>query len=78
MTSWKFTEHMLEEGTSDSFCLEQVGYHGRRVTILFGETGERYGRGKGLRVLVNGRQVDGRDSLQRVTVTLPLKPCHFI
>ena len=71
MTSWKFTEHMPEEGTWDSFCLEQVGYHGRRVTILFGETGERYGRGKGLQVLVNGWPIAGGDSLQRVTETLP-------
>ena len=41
------------------------------VTILFDKTGERYGRGKGLRVLVDGRSIAGRDSLQRVTETLP-------
>jgi len=62
---------LIPEGTWDYFCLDQVGYHGRMVTILFDKTGERYGRGKGLQVLVNGRQIAGRDSLQRVTVTLP-------
>jgi len=41
------------------------------VTVLFDQTGERYGRGKGLQVLVNGRRIAGGESLQRVTTKLP-------
>jgi hypothetical protein len=62
---------LVPEGTWPYFCLDQVGYHGRMVTILFDKTGERYGRGKGLQVLVNGRQIARSDSLQRLAATLP-------
>jgi hypothetical protein len=64
---------LVPEGLWDYFCLDQVHYHGRAVTILFDKTGERYGRGKGLQVLVNGRRIAGSESLQRVTAPLPGK-----
>src|SRR5262249_18177747 len=37
----------------DYFCLDQVRYHGRWLTILWDRTGERYGKGKGLRVFAD-------------------------
>ena len=55
----------------DYFCLDQVRYHGRTVTVLYDKTGERYGRGKGLQVLANGRRIAGSETLQRVTATFP-------
>jgi len=54
----------------DWFCLDNVLYHGRVLTILWDRTGQKYGRGKGLRVLADGAEIARADSLQRVTGTL--------
>jgi hypothetical protein len=62
---------LVPEGTWDYFCLDQVRYHGRSITILYDKTGHRYGQGKGLQVLADGRCVAGSQSLQRVTGRLP-------
>ena len=62
---------LVPAGAWDYFCLDQARYHGRNLTILYDKTGERYGRGKGLQVLVNGQRIAGSESLQRVTAQLP-------
>ncbi len=61
---------LLPEGTWDYFCLDAVHYHGRLVTILYDRTGDRYARGQGLRVYVDGRQVARAGALKRVTARL--------
>lgn len=58
---------LLPEGTWDGFCLDHVRYHGRVLTILYDRSGDRYGRGKGLRVLVDGKEIAASDRLGRVT-----------
>ena len=55
----------------DWFCLDNVLYHGRTLTILWDRTGEKYGRGKGLRVFADGAEIARADSLERVTGALP-------
>jgi hypothetical protein len=55
----------------DWFCLDNVAYHGHVLTILWDRTGQKYGRGKGLRVLADGAEIAHTDSLGRVTGTLP-------
>jgi hypothetical protein len=62
---------LIPEGTWEYFCLDQVTYHGRLLTILYDRTGKRYGKGKGLQVLVDGRCVARSRSLQRLTARLP-------
>jgi len=62
---------LVPEGTWDSFCLDGVSCHGRNLTILYDKSGQRYGKGQGLQVLVDGRQVAHGDTLQRVTCHLP-------
>jgi hypothetical protein len=42
---------LVPEGKWDWFCLDQVPYHGRSVTVVWDRSGARYGRGKGLRVI---------------------------
>lgn len=54
----------------DWFCLDNVLYHGRVLTILWDRTGERYGRGRGLRVFADGVEIARSDSLERVTGAL--------
>jgi predicted GH43/DUF377 family glycosyl hydrolase len=58
----------------DYFCLDQVRYHGRWLTILWDKTGEHYQKGQGLRVLADGKEITAADSLERVTGELP--PSH--
>ena len=62
---------LVPEGTWDWFCLDQVRYHGRWLTIVYDKTGTRYGKGKGLRVLADGKEIAVSDSLRRVTAPLP-------
>ncbi|MEI7901940.1 MAG: glycosyl hydrolase family 65 protein [bacterium] len=62
---------LVPDGTWDYFCLDGVLYHGRNITILYDKTGRRYGKGKGLQVLADGRRIAGGDKLQRLTARLP-------
>ncbi len=39
----------------DWFCLDDISYKGKRITILWDRTGEKYQRGVGLQVLVDGK-----------------------
>ena len=58
---------LVPEGVWDWFCLDNVLYHGRIITIVWDRTGEKYGRGKGLRVFADGKEVARRQTLGRVT-----------
>ncbi len=58
----------------DYFCLDQVLYHGLTLTILFDKTGSRYGKGKGLHVFVDGKEIAASEKLERVTGALPPRP----
>jgi hypothetical protein len=48
------------------FCLDNVSYHGKLVTIIWDKDGSKYKKGKGLSVWVNGKKVAAADKLQRV------------
>ena len=60
----------VPEGGLDYFCLENVSYHGRSLTILWDKTGKRYRRGAGLHVLADGREIAHGEMLARVTGSL--------
>jgi len=62
---------LVPDGTWDWFCLDNVLYHGRNLTILWDRTGDKYGKGKGLRVLADGRPIAHSETLGRVTGRLP-------
>ena len=55
----------------DYFCLDQVSYHGHWLTIVWDQTGQRYRRGKGLRVWADGKLIGAAETLQRLSVALP-------
>ena len=61
---------LLPDGVWDYFCLDNVRYHSRIITILYDKTGQRYGKGKGLQVLADGQRIASSDSLQRLTGSL--------
>lgn len=62
---------LIPAGRWDYFCLDNVLYHGRTLTILFDQTGTRYQRGAGLRVLADGREIAASKTLERITGQLP-------
>jgi len=55
----------------DFFCLDRIPYHGRDLTLLWDRTGNRYNRGRGLSLLVDGTRLAHREMLGRLTVELP-------
>lgn len=58
----------------DWFALEDVVYRGRRLSIVWDRDGQRYGRGKGLSLWANGREVARSDSLGRLIADLGPAP----
>ncbi len=58
----------------DFFCLDRVPYHGRMLTICWDRTGQRYDKGKGLRVFADGKEIAASEKLARVTGQLPPPP----
>ncbi|NBS53226.1 MAG: glycoside hydrolase, partial [Spartobacteria bacterium] len=62
---------LVPEGALEYFCLDNVSYHGHNLTILWDKTGERYGRGRGLRVLADGKEIARSETLTKVTGHLP-------
>jgi hypothetical protein len=55
------------------FCLDGVPYHGRILTIFYDRDGKHYGRGTGLRLLVDGKEIAHSPQLARLTAKLPAR-----
>jgi len=62
---------LLPADAWDYFCLDQVRYHGRQLTILYDKTGERYHKGQGLRLFADGREIGHATSLGKLLAPLP-------
>ncbi len=56
------------------FCLDNVLYHGRILTVFWDADGSRYGRGKGFHVWVDGVERLTLDALPKEPISLKLKP----
>jgi hypothetical protein len=61
---------LISTKTISYFCLEDVPYHGRRVTILYDRDGKRYRRGAGLSVSVDGSCVVKPSPLGKQTTAI--------
>lgn len=57
---------LLPEHTWDYFCLDRVRYHGHVISILYDKSGKRYGKGQGLRLFIDGKQVASSAQLGRL------------
>ena len=57
---------LLPAGVWSYFAIDALPYHGHLLTILWDSTGKRYGRGKGMMLLVDGKQVAARKDLRLV------------
>ncbi|MEI8211477.1 MAG: discoidin domain-containing protein [Planctomycetota bacterium] len=72
--SWddRLTVHSLAPRDWEYFALDGIRYRDRDLTVLWDRTGNRYQKGKGLVVLVDGVVVARQETLEPVTFTLPL------
>jgi hypothetical protein len=61
---------LLPTNKWDWFCLDNVLYHGKIITIVWDKTGMKYKKGKGLSVFVNGRKIAASDKLEKLTGTI--------
>ena len=57
---------LVPDGKWDWFCLDNVKYHGKILTILWDKDGTKYNRGQGLTLLVNGVKAANTDKLERM------------
>ncbi|OHB54943.1 MAG: hypothetical protein A2173_03405 [Planctomycetes bacterium RBG_13_44_8b] len=57
---------LVPAGTWKWFALDNVYYHGKKVTILYDETGEKYNRGQGLSVYVDGKFVNHSKTIEKI------------
>jgi hypothetical protein len=55
----------------DYMALDDVTYWGRSVTILWDRTGQRYGRGAGLSLFVDGKLLYSAPEIRRIRVQMP-------
>jgi hypothetical protein len=53
------------------FCLDDLPYHGRNLTILWDRDGSHFGRGAGLQVFADGRRIAAGPDLGPVQGALP-------
>ena len=63
---------LLPEGKWDWFCLDNVLYHGHNLTIVWDKNGNKYHIGKGLRVLVDGKEAGHAEKLSKIVCPLIL------
>ncbi len=69
--SMVLVDPLLPVDAWDWFCLDNVPYHGRTLTILWDRNGQKYRKGKGLAVFADGTEIARSDELTRVTGELP-------
>jgi hypothetical protein len=54
----------------DWFCLDNVSYHGKLISVIWDKTGLRYGKGKGFMIFENGKMVASAGKLGRIRIDL--------
>lgn len=59
---------LLPEGKWDWFCLDNVLYHGKIITIIWDKTGTKYKKGRGFSVWVNGKKLALVEKLKKIQV----------
>lgn len=61
---------LIPEKQWDWFCLDNVFYHGKNLTILWDKTGKKYGKGKGFMAFVEGKQIAKAKKLKQLKGSL--------
>jgi hypothetical protein len=61
---------LIPEGKWDWFCLDNLLYHGKNLTIVWDKDGKKYGKGAGFRIFADGKQIHRSRNLKRVKVDI--------
>ncbi|MEJ5258857.1 MAG: glycosyl hydrolase family 65 protein [Anaerohalosphaeraceae bacterium] len=61
---------LIPPQTWEWFCLDRIPFRGRSLTILWDQTGLRYGLGKGLSVYADGCKIAASENLEPLTIRL--------
>src|SRR5690606_10215077 len=61
---------LLPDDAWDYFCLDNVPYHGKNITVLYDKTGNRYRKGKGFIIFINGEKAAASPVLKKLEVKL--------
>ncbi|TLP74025.1 MGH1-like glycoside hydrolase domain-containing protein [Maribacter sp. ACAM166] len=56
------------------FALDDVNYHGHKLSILWDEDGEKYNKGKGLMIFLNGDKIDSTEVIGHREIKIPSSP----
>lgn len=63
----------------DYFCLDDLAYHGHRISIVWDRSGTRYQRGAGLSLWANGKRIGWRKTLGKLAGKLAqTAPSNFV
>ena len=54
----------------DYFCADGILYHGHFLTVLWDKSGQKYGRGAGLLVLCDGREMAQSDTVAKIEIRI--------
>jgi hypothetical protein len=57
---------LLQATGWDWFCLDAIPYHGHLLTILWDKTGSHFGKGQGLRIYADAREIAHAPTIARV------------
>lgn len=61
---------LIPNGKWGWFCLSNVLYHGKNLTIQWDKTGKHYGKGKGFRVFADGKELMVSTKLKDISVKM--------
>jgi hypothetical protein len=60
---------LLPENKWDWFCLDNLLYHGKTVTVIWDKNGTHFNKGTGLAVWVNGKKIAASLKLEKLIAT---------
>jgi hypothetical protein len=61
---------LLPENGWEYFCLDNILYHGKILTVFYDKTGKKYKKGKGFFVLIDGKVIVSSKTIKKVTLHL--------
>jgi hypothetical protein len=57
---------LLPDGYWDWFCLDNVKYHNKILTIIWDKDGTKYNKGKGFSIFIDGQLKNNAQNLEKI------------
>ncbi|MFC1225097.1 glycosyl hydrolase family 65 protein [Pedobacter sp. BG31] len=61
---------LVPENTWEWFCLDNISYHGKTLSIVYDRYGKKYKKGKGLMCFINGKLKVQRSSIEKIVLNI--------